>query len=167
MSVNWIFIAASSFLRASSVSRTPAVIQGRRVMTETLQKARGVGLEQRCECTLYSGLEVRGCVLSLPLSVLQLLLQFIRVLVCLARHGLLDALDLARRRDLRLQLRLTSHGGPCMRIGRLPQQTCPHLCPLSRRLHIEQQRSLKPHGIQAIEARTKGAYQGSVPAAWY
>jgi hypothetical protein len=44
-----------------------------------------------------------------------------------------------------------------VRIGHLQQQTCPRLCPLSNRLHIEQQRSLKPHGIQATKARTKGA----------
>jgi hypothetical protein len=79
-----------------------------------------------------------------------------RVLVRLARHGLLDALDLARGRDLGLQLRLTSRGGLCVRVCCLPQETCPRLRPLSKRLCIKQQRSLKPHGFQVIEARTKG-----------
>jgi hypothetical protein len=32
-------------------------------------------------------------------------------------------------------------------VCRFPQQTCSRLCPLSKRLHIEQQRSLKPHGF--------------------
>jgi hypothetical protein len=38
MAVNWLLIVVSSFLRASSVSRAPAAIQGRRIMTKTLQK---------------------------------------------------------------------------------------------------------------------------------
>jgi hypothetical protein len=76
--------------------------------------------------------------------------------VCLARHGLLDTLDLTRGRDLGLQLRLTSRGSLCVRVCHLPQQTCPRLCLFSKRLCIEQQRSLKPHGIQVTEARTKG-----------
>jgi hypothetical protein len=38
MAVSWLLIAASSFLRASSVSRAPAAIQGQEIMTKTLQK---------------------------------------------------------------------------------------------------------------------------------
>jgi hypothetical protein len=38
MAISWLLIVVSSFLRASSVSRAPAAIQGRRIMTKTLQK---------------------------------------------------------------------------------------------------------------------------------
>jgi hypothetical protein len=63
---------------------------------QDLAKELGVGPEQRREHNLYNGLEVGGRVLRLPLGVLQLLLQVVRVLARLARHGFLDALDLTR-----------------------------------------------------------------------
>jgi hypothetical protein len=56
-------------------------------------------------------------------------------------------LDLTRRCDLSLQLHLTSRGGLYVCVGRLAQHTCPCLCSLSKKLHVEQQKSSKPHGI--------------------
>jgi hypothetical protein len=50
----------------------------------------------------YPDLEVGGRILGLPFSVFQLLLQVGRLLLCLARHGLFDALDLLRSLDLGL-----------------------------------------------------------------
>jgi hypothetical protein len=35
---SWLLIAVSSFLRASSVSRAPAAIQGQKIRTKTIQK---------------------------------------------------------------------------------------------------------------------------------
>jgi hypothetical protein len=65
-------------------------------------------------------------------------------------------LDLMRRCDLDLQLHLSSHGGLCVCIGRLAQQTCLRLFLLSKRLHDEQHKSLEPDDIPVTEARTKG-----------
>jgi hypothetical protein len=47
-------------------------------------------------------------------------------------------LDLLRDLDLGLQLRLTGRGGLCVGIGCFPQQTCPSLRPIGKRLHQEQ-----------------------------
>jgi hypothetical protein len=72
------------------------------------------------------------------LGVLQLFLQVNRFLLHLAHHDLLDALDLSRIRDLGLQLRLMGYGSLCVRVRRLPQQTCLSLRPFSKRLHNKQ-----------------------------
>jgi hypothetical protein len=98
-------------------------------------------------------MEVGRRVFGLFLGVLQLFLQVGRLLLHLARHDLLDALDLPRGRDLSLQLRLVGCGGLCLRVRRFPQKTRSSLR-RSTRDCTSKKKAIQPHGTQTPEAGT-------------
>jgi hypothetical protein len=77
-------------------------------------------LRRPWKLTIYHNLEVGSRVLRLPFGGLQFLLQVGHLFLRLARHALLDVLNLLSSLDLGLKLRLVGRGGLCVGIGHFP-----------------------------------------------
>jgi hypothetical protein len=145
MAITWSLTATSSFLRVSSVCRAPVASQGYKLSSETFQS-----LWNQLEATLATyPLSRPGGRWPRPSPSVQrppASSSGRPPPLRLARHGLLDVMDLPRGSNLGLQLCLADCGGLRVRVSCFSQQIRPSMCSFSKRLHRRRSKTIiGPH----------------------